>query len=576
MKEERIAYIIGLHGLEIDGDQKMFEDVLSTIDSFEHRGKFYLSNFKTCEVSEVGLPTCQIVRYLKANPGAEMEEILAQFCQMYSPDLLSEVIAQLRDYLATIPRTAHTQPGRLKLLIHGPVIDDVSNSAAGAEIVWHTIAERLRASCDIYYLTSRKEDAPEGAIFVNRDDVASLIRVHQQQFDAVLCPIPVYNSRPLLRILRFLNCPLIIRVPNIRGHNGDFINAILLWYAAMRDFDRLVVPSQAVIDFYSNFISDKEIFTCIPNGVDKTLFKPMDKMEAKQQVAKLVADDRILKMPVIGFLSRFQPEKGAGYYLALARQNPDYLFLVVAPTLASYQLRDFPENFIFAGPQKRPILPLFFNAFDVHCFPSVVGEESFGNAPLEAMACGVPVVAARFSGLPEVIGDGGVLVDCDIFDHEIGSFAGYIPIDTLSAAVREVIGDNSKRQRLAQNALKQAQRFDWDKTAEAFLSLIKRQKQRQKITYQKRNRIPQVIFSEYYPISERHRCVRSHLLSLVGIQGENPFMQSAYTQDVVEGLILSLMQNHSTREIEALISHLFPESGLAALKRVKSFVETIG
>lgn len=553
----------------------MFENVLSTIDSFEHEGKFYLSDSKTCEVSKVDFPTYQIVSYLKGNPGADSEEIFERFCQTYPPDFLRRIIAQLHESLIGASQTNYRQPDRLKLLIHSPKLEDVSNSAAGAQIVWHTIIDKLRMSCDIYFLTTRRENSSEDTMFLNRNDVASLLRVQQEQFDAVLCPIPIHNPQPLLQILRFLNCPLIIRIPSIRGQNGDFINATLFWHAAMRDFDSLVVPSQAVMDFYSSLTTNKEIFTCIPNGIDKTLFKPMDKQVAKEQVAKLVGDSRIQKMPVIGFLSRFQPEKGAGYYLELARQNPDYVFLVVAPTLASYKLRDFPENFIFAGRQKRSLLPLFFNAFDIHCFPSVVGEESFGNAPLEAMACGIPVIAGRFAGLPEVIGDGGILVECDTFTYEIGSFAGYIPVEALSTAIREVIGDHSKREKLAHNALKQSQQFDWDKTAEAFITLIRQQKQQQKIAYQKRNRIPQVIFSEYYPIGEQNRCVRSHLLSLVGIQGENPFMRSAYRQDTAEGVILSLMQKHSTREIEALVSHLFPNNGLDLLNRVKSFTKTI-
>ncbi len=555
--------------------KKMFEDVLSVIESFEHAGKFYLSSFETYEVSEVNRLTYEVIRYLKNNPEADTEEILAQFCHTYSADLLHGIITHLHNYLEMAPRTHEGPIRRLKLLIHGSLIDDISTSAAGADIVSRTIIERLGISCDIYYLTLKRENLCEGTVFINRNDIASIIQIQQEQFDAILCPIPTYEFRTILPLIRFFNCPLITFLPCIRGNNGNFINTVLLWYAAMRDFDRLVTPSQAVIDFYTRLTSDGKVFTRIPYGVDRTVFKPMNKVEAKRQIAELVRDDRIQRMPVVGFLSRFQPEKGAGYYIALARENPDYLFLIVAPTLASYQLRDLPANFIYAGQQKREVLPLFFNAFDVHCFPSVVGEESFGNAPLEAMACGVPVIAGRFSGLPEVIGNGGVLVECDTFTYEIGSFAGYIPVEALSTAIREVIGDNSKREKLAHNALKQAQRFDWDKTAEAFITLIRQQKQQQKIAYQKRNRIPQVIFSEYYPIGEQNRCVRSHLLSLVGIQGENPFMRSAYRQDTAEGIILSLMQKHSTREIEALISHLFPDKGLESLNRVKSFIETI-
>jgi len=78
--------------------------------------------------------------------------------------------------------------------------------------------------------------------------------------------------------------------------------------------------------------------------------------------------------------------------------------------------------------------------------------EGFGLMPLEAMACGLPVLSARGSSLPEVIGDGGVLVDPT-------------QLDAVSEAMLLLIRDAGLRQKLSATARIQAARFDWGKTA---------------------------------------------------------------------------------------------------------------
>jgi alpha-1,3-rhamnosyl/mannosyltransferase len=77
-------------------------------------------------------------------------------------------------------------------------------------------------------------------------------------------------------------------------------------------------------------------------------------------------------------------------------------------------------------------------------------EEGFGFPPLEAMACGTPVVAYRSSSLPEVVGDAGVLAE---------------PGD-LAAAVGRVLGDAALRAELSERGLARAAEFTWDRCAE--------------------------------------------------------------------------------------------------------------
>jgi len=78
--------------------------------------------------------------------------------------------------------------------------------------------------------------------------------------------------------------------------------------------------------------------------------------------------------------------------------------------------------------------------------------EGFGLPPLEALSCGTPVVATRASSLPEVVGEGGILVPPG--DEE-----------ALSDAMCSLVEDEALRARLSKRGLEQAARFSWERTA---------------------------------------------------------------------------------------------------------------
>jgi len=81
-----------------------------------------------------------------------------------------------------------------------------------------------------------------------------------------------------------------------------------------------------------------------------------------------------------------------------------------------------------------------------------VQYEGFGLPPLEAMACGCPVIASNVASLPEVVGDAGILVA----PHDI---------DGWTKAMYEVLTNEGLRQDLIKKGLKRAKMFSWEKTA---------------------------------------------------------------------------------------------------------------
>jgi glycosyltransferase involved in cell wall biosynthesis len=104
----------------------------------------------------------------------------------------------------------------------------------------------------------------------------------------------------------------------------------------------------------------------------------------------------------------------------------------------------------FLGPVADDDLPAVYAAATVFAFPSLY--EGFGLPPLEAMACGVPVVSSNASSLPEVVGSVGILLPPD-------DRAGW------SESLWELLNDPNQRDRRAAAGLERARSFTWHETA---------------------------------------------------------------------------------------------------------------
>ncbi len=109
----------------------------------------------------------------------------------------------------------------------------------------------------------------------------------------------------------------------------------------------------------------------------------------------------------------------------------------------------------FLGPISDADLPTLYSGALVFAFVSEY--EGFGLPPLEAMACGTPVIASRTSSLPEVLGDAGLLVD----PHDI---------DAIAAALERIVSDSALRLDLQQRSLMRAAQFSWEQTARLTLA----------------------------------------------------------------------------------------------------------
>jgi len=97
-------------------------------------------------------------------------------------------------------------------------------------------------------------------------------------------------------------------------------------------------------------------------------------------------------------------------------------------------------------------LAALYRMTSVFAFPSLY--EGFGLPPLEAMACGAPVVTSRISSLPEVVGDAALLVDP-------------YSVEDIARALNRVLTDDALCADLRERGQLRAQTFSWDRSVRA-------------------------------------------------------------------------------------------------------------
>ncbi|WP_157267834.1 glycosyltransferase family 4 protein [Azohydromonas aeria] len=185
----------------------------------------------------------------------------------------------------------------------------------------------------------------------------------------------------------------------------------------VRGADRVVAECpQDRLDLLRLYGAEDRRIACVPCGVDLQEFAPVDKARARRRLG-LASDDFVVLQ-----LGRLVPRKGVDNVVravALLRHIPRLKLLIVGgdapepdegrtPEIA--RLREIAreggvaDQVIFTGQRRREQLPECYCAADV--FVTTPWYEPFGITPLEAMACGVPVIGADVGGVKYSVADG--------------------------------------------------------------------------------------------------------------------------------------------------------------------------
>jgi len=169
------------------------------------------------------------------------------------------------------------------------------------------------------------------------------------------------------------------------------------------------------------------------------------------------------------------------YVLYVGAMNPrKNVARLVRAFLRLRSSADIPQKLLLVGPEKellfrdlsldespavvtpgyltRPELKYAYATADLFAFPSLY--EGFGLPPLEAMACGTPVVAGNVASLPEVLGDAAEFVD----PHDV---------DAVAEGMKRVLMDGEYAEELVQRGYERAAQYTWEQTADTVLEMFR-------------------------------------------------------------------------------------------------------
>ena len=202
--------------------------------------------------------------------------------------------------------------------------------------------------------------------------------------------------------------------------------------------------------------------TVVYEGVDHSLFRPVDQRPFAFPYVVYVGSEQPRKnlVTLLRAFARLKREKRFREHKLVkvgepgGREGPFREQTVRA--VADLALGD---DVVFAGRLPEPELARYYSAAECFALPSLY--EGFGLPPLEAMACGCPVVVSSAGALPEVAGDAALVVE---------------PTDdeALARAIADIVADPTTRNDLRARGLARAREFSWERAAQETMRVYER------------------------------------------------------------------------------------------------------
>jgi glycosyltransferase involved in cell wall biosynthesis len=271
------------------------------------------------------------------------------------------------------------------------------------------------------------------------------------------------------RIPEYFDCKIIVTIHDLIPYflpemvRSSFLKRFIheMPYIVERA-DRIVTVSEASkADIVKIFQTDPARITVVPSA-PSAAYQLLPREETRQKLRHQYG----IKKPYILYVGGLNPRKNIHEliyaYSKIYRDLPGGQQLLIFGPNGQHLDRlkwlvrslNLEEVVRFPGFVPSKDLPLFYNGADLFAYPSLY--EGFGLPPIEAMACGTPVVTSNVSSLPEVVGDAAVQIN---------------PFDTLELAnaIFHVLTDTTLRESLIQKGLTHCRQYNWTQIARQIL-----------------------------------------------------------------------------------------------------------
>ncbi|QZY56509.1 glycosyltransferase family 4 protein [Crassaminicella profunda] len=230
--------------------------------------------------------------------------------------------------------------------------------------------------------------------------------------------------------------------------------------------DKIITTSNhSKKDIERYFHLPKEKVSVIYYAPDK-IFRPLEKNKAKEIIKEKYGIKNKFILYVGGFSSRKNIERLIrAFHMIHNEFEEEYKLVILGDTSLTYESLNklvkelsIEEKVIFTGFVEKKTILYFYNGCEAFVYPSLY--EGFSLPPLEAAACGVPIITSKVSSIPEIMGN------CCIYIN---------PYDVINIAqtIYDTIIDKDLRMKLSQQSLKHSKKYSWKRTSEEIVEVYK-------------------------------------------------------------------------------------------------------
>ena len=286
--------------------------------------------------------------------------------------------------------------------------------------------------------------------------------------------INVFHSPAFILPLRRLNCSTVVTIHDLivflfpKTFPRRFtIYMKFMISKAVKKADKIITVSHSTRKDIVNLLKVPEGKIEVVYGAPNQVYRPV----ADKKMLETAKEKYGIYKKYILCVGTLEPRKNisriieAYYNLKRANASFDYnlvfsggkgwLYSSIFQILRKFRLED---DVVFTGYVPANDLCLLYNAAELFVYASLY--EGFGLPPLEAMACGTPVISSNVSSLPEVIGDVGILVNP-------------YSMEELAEAILKLLSDDDLRTTLREKGLRRAKLFSWEEAARKTLSVYR-------------------------------------------------------------------------------------------------------
>jgi glycosyltransferase involved in cell wall biosynthesis len=279
-----------------------------------------------------------------------------------------------------------------------------------------------------------------------------------KQFDLIHSHF-IWNGYLCSMLKKKFGIPYILTVHGSDIHTEPFINE-KKWKIAVQSIEnaeKMIFVSKYLLDKAKEFGYEKQDYEIIPNGIDPLLFRVIPEIENKFKFKK---DNE----KIVGFVGGLDPVKRVEIFpemfFIITKKLVNVKFLIIGDGALRKKMEEGFEKYgisdkvMMTGNVHPDDIPYYMNNMDILLLPSE--KEGFPCVIMEAFSCGLYVVTSNNGGIPEAVGDCGIIVDDG--DDFILRFS-----DAISKALSRIVDKNK--------LLERASLYSWEKIVESEINV---------------------------------------------------------------------------------------------------------